>query len=307
MSYPNPNQPITSPPQVGYQPVQSGYPPPQGYPPPGQLGYPPGQPGYPPGQPGYPPGQPGYPPVPPGGQPQITMMPQPPVPSNCPPGLEYLSIIDQLLVHQKVELLEAFTGFETENKYEVKNSLGQLVYFAKEDTDCLTRNCCGPMRPFDLKISDNFQREVIHLYRPFRCDSCCCPCFLQRMEVTAPPGTIIGYVTQEWSICVPKYRIENAAEECVLRIEGPFCTFSICGDVEFKVLSKDGQTEVGKITKQWSGLVKEAFTDADNFGINFPMDLDVNIKAVLLGACFLIDFMFFEKSGNQERDRPGMF
>ncbi|XP_023223703.1 phospholipid scramblase 1-like [Centruroides sculpturatus] len=149
------------------------------------------------------------------------------------------------------------------------------------------------MRPFDLQILDNFQREVIHLYRPLRCDSCCCPCCLQSLEVTAPPGTIIGYVTQEWSICYPKYRIENAAKECVLRIEGPCCTFSICGDVEFKVLAKDGQTIVGRITKQWSGFAKEAFTDADNFGINFPMDLDVNIKAVLLGACFLIVSLYF--------------
>ncbi len=45
---------------------------------------------------------------------------------------------------------------------------------------------------------------------------------------------------------------------------------------------------MGKISKQWSGLVREAFTDADMFGINFPLDLDVKIKAVLLGACFLI-------------------
>ena len=52
-------------------------------------------------------------------------------------------------------------------------------------------------------------------------------------------------------------------------------------------MTKDGQ-EVGKISKQWSGLVKEAFTDADNFGIQFPMDLDVKIKACLLGAVFLI-------------------
>lgn len=46
---------------------------------------------------------------------------------HCPPGLEYLSTIDQLLVKQKVELFEAFTGFETNNKFTIKNSLGQKV------------------------------------------------------------------------------------------------------------------------------------------------------------------------------------
>jgi len=63
---------------------------------------------------------------------------------------------------------------------------------------------------------------------------------------------------------------------------------AVCGDVEFQVLSKDGSVQVGKITKQWSGLIREAFTDSDHFGISFPLDLDVHMKAVLLGACFLI-------------------
>jgi hypothetical protein len=34
--------------------------------------------------------------------------------------------------------------------------------------------------------------------------------------------------------------------------------------------------------------LREAFTDADYFGITFPMDLDVKMKAVMIGACFLI-------------------
>ena len=33
------------------------------------------------------------------------------------------------------------------------------------------------------------------------------------------------------------------------------------------MLSADETQEVGKITKQWGGLAKEYFTDADNFGI----------------------------------------
>ena len=76
-----------------------------------------------------------------------------------------------------MEMLEAITGVlgigvETKNKYKIMNSLGQVdcvlinsdewyflthfifknVYKAKEDTDCCTRNMCGPARPFDMII-----------------------------------------------------------------------------------------------------------------------------------------------------------
>jgi uncharacterized protein YxjI len=288
---------------MGFQP-HPGYVPPGGQPGYNAQGYQP--PAYPPPG-GY--GQPiaaqpmsGAAPGAPGG-----WMNMPQGNPNVPPGLEYLTMIDQLLVHQKVELLEAFTGFETQNKYTIKNSVGQKVYYAVEDSDCLTRNCCGPLRPFDMKILDNYKTEVIHLNRPLACDSCWFPCCLQNMEVSSPPGTVVGSIQQEWSILTPQFNIKNAAGDTVLKIEGPICTYSICGDVEFKVLSKDGGTQVGKISKQWAGLLREAFTDADYFGITFPMDLDVKMKAVMIGACFLIDVMFFEKRGNRESDRPGMF
>ena len=62
----------------------------------------------------------------------------------------------------------------------------------------------------------------------------------------------------------------------------------------FQVLTLDGE-KVGRVTKQWTGVIKEALSDADNFGITFPMDLDVKVKASLLAACLLIDFMFFEE------------
>ncbi len=74
----------------------------------------------------------------------------------------------------------------------------------------------------------------------------------------------------------------------------------------FQVLTADGDQQVGEIRKQWSGFIKESLTDADNFGVTFPQDLDVRTKATLLGAVFLIDFMFFEKAGNKENDMPGM-
>ncbi|XP_029184844.1 phospholipid scramblase 2-like isoform X2 [Acropora millepora] len=254
---PTPQQYGAYPPAQGaYPPAEGAYPPPlPGYPPPQQQGFAPAQPGYaiaPPinQQPGYPP---------PG---QEQWMPAPAVIPNCPP---------------------AFFDSETNNKYKILNSMGQQVFFAAEDTD----SCTGQ----EMKILDNMQREVIHLTRPLRCSFCLFPCCLQEIEVQSPPGTVIGYCVQNWSILIPKFEIQNAARETVLRIEGPSScqgNINICADVEFDVLSADGQNKVGKISKQWTGLVKEVFTDAENFGISFPMDLDATIKGVILGSCFLI-------------------
>nr|XP_044992439.1 phospholipid scramblase 1 isoform X2 [Jaculus jaculus]XP_044992440.1 phospholipid scramblase 1 isoform X2 [Jaculus jaculus] len=221
-------------------------------------------------------------------------MPAPPPLPNCPPGLEYLTQIDQVLVDQQVELLEVLTGFETNNKYEIKNSLGQRIYFAVEDTDCCTRNCCGPLRPFTLRILDNLGQEVMTLERPLRCGSCCFPCCLQEIEIQAPPGVPVGYVTQTWHPCLPKFTLQNEKREDVLKVGGPCVVCSCCSDVDFQIKSLNEETIIGKISKHWSGCVRETFTDADNFGIQFPLDLDVKMKAVMLGACFLIEYMFFE-------------
>ncbi|XP_062850230.1 phospholipid scramblase 2-like [Trichomycterus rosablanca] len=223
------------------------------------------------------------------------------VPVGVPSGLEYLTQIDQILIHQKVELLEAIIGFETNNQYEIKNSLGQKIYKAKEKNDCCTRLCCGALRSFDMKIKDASDREVIRLIRPYRCASCWFPCCLQEMEVQAPPGTTIGYVSQDWHPCYPKFSIKGANKETLMKLDGPCLACNCCGDVNFELKTKDGGTPIGRVSKQWSGLLKEAFTDADNFGIQFPMDLDVKMKAVLMGACFLIDFMFFEKVGDSNQ------
>lgn len=56
---------------------------------------------------------------------------------------------------------------------------------------------------------------------------------------------------------------------------------------KLQILSLEG-TQVGQISKQWSGLTREFFTTADYFGISFPVDLDVRMKAVMLGAVMLI-------------------
>ncbi|XP_077663136.1 phospholipid scramblase 3 [Eretmochelys imbricata] len=205
--------------------------------------------------------------------------------------------IDQVLIQQKVELVEAVVGFETANKYELRDGLGRRLFEAEEQSDCCTRNCCGSLRRLRLSLAEPGGRPALRLLRPLKCASCWCPCCLQELEVQCPPGTTIGHVVQTWHPFTPKFSVQDAQKQTVLRVLGPCCVFRCGGDVNFEVKTSDESRGVGRISKQWGGLLKEVFTDTDVFGIQFPLDLDVKMKAVLLGACFLIDYMFFEKVG----------
>lgn len=89
-------------------------------------------------------------------------------------------------------------GFETKNKFTIKNDAGQKMYRAVEDSDCCTRCFCGPLRPFDMKILDANNMEVIHLNRQLACDSCFFPCCLQVSagnDAEGRKGSSIDYVS----------------------------------------------------------------------------------------------------------------
>ncbi|XP_075256797.1 phospholipid scramblase 1-like [Convolutriloba macropyga] len=246
----------------------------------------------------------------------VDIPPQPPSASDhpaaagAPPGLEYLALLDQVLVQQQVELVEALVGFEGENKYVIKNVSGQQCYFAAEQSGCCSRQCCASRRSFTIKILDNLQREVIHVKRSFNCcaQTCCwLPCVgmcQHEIVVESPPGVEIGRVHNSCGVFRSKFDVMlGDDDEQIAYIKAPLCIHRgclICLDVSFTVYSSSTDEEIGSLKKQYSGMLKEAFTDADNFSLTFPRDLDVRAKAILLSTVFLIDFMYFEKKAEAQ-------
>lgn len=76
------------------------------------------------------------------------------------------------------------TRFETNNRYDIKNNIDQMVYIVTEDTDDFTRNAYRNLRPFVLRVTDCLGREIMTMQRPFRCTCCCfcCPCARQEVR-----------------------------------------------------------------------------------------------------------------------------
>ncbi|GAB1294528.1 Phospholipid scramblase 4 [Apodemus speciosus] len=226
----------------------------------------------------------------------IMWMPGPAPMPNCPPGLEYLAQLDNIHVLQHFEPLELITGFETNNRYDIKNNINQMVYFVTEDTDDFTRNAYRNLRPFVLRVTDCLGREIMTMQRPFRCTCCCfcCSCARQELEVQCPPGVTIGFVAEHWNLCRASYSIQNEKKEDVMRVRGPCTTYGCGSDSVFEINSLDGMSNIGSIIRKWNGFLS-TMGNADHFEILFPLDLDVKMKAMIFGSCFLIDFMYFEQ------------
>ena len=219
------------------------------------------------------------------------------LPPGCSPGLQFLVPLDKLFVAQTVEVLEALTDYEAANRYEVFSIFGHRLYLTMEQSGACARQCCGPSRGFDMILLDSLNQEVIQIKRSFVCCNCCCGCCCgQKLQVFSPPGNLIGTVQEVCGYPGLRLALLDGEGKPQLMIQGPVCVCGV-GD-QFDLLGADGATQVGRVGKQWTGLVPEIFTDADNFGISFPMDLDAKMKAVVLASAFLIDFMYYEKKSS---------
>jgi hypothetical protein len=170
--------------------------------------------------------------------------------------------------------------------------------------------------------------EFLHFQRPFHlgrqgCGFFCClniDCCFQTLRVYGGEGTLkfqnginlptlastdagkyLGYVREDYSFCKPKLSVFNDNDDKVYEIVGDFC--AICRH-SFRIYDhhKDTKIEhhVGEIRKKWSGLAKELFTDADNFYITFPKNANARERGLLLGALFLIDFLYFENNNTND-------
>ncbi len=199
--------------------------------------------------------------------------------------MDKLSSINGLMISQQKEWGEILTGFETKNKYVVMDPEGKRLYLAAETKGSLImRWALKALRPFTIDIMSEDGKLALRVKRPFKF-------YFHEAEIQDPQGQKLGKIKKKFSVVRKKYIIEDKTGQEIYQLFGPALrpwTFKI----------KSGDIEHGQITKKWSGFFKEAMSDADNFGVIFPGEWDNKLKALFLGAVFLIDFVHFENKSN---------
>ena len=187
----------------------------------------------------------------------------------------------ELMIRQRVERLEAITGFETANRYTVMTPEGEELFYAQEESGTIGRIFLKSHRPLTLRISDRSGNDVLVSNRSFFW-------FFSHLHVKDAQGRHLGSLRRKFSFPSRKMAVEGPGGQPVAEIRGPLLrpkTFMIYRQ----------EREIGRVTKQWSGLLKEAFTDADTFKLelNSP-GLDRDLAPLMLAAAFAVDLDFFE-------------
>ena len=160
-----------------------------------------------------------------------------------------------LTVRQQVDHIEVFTGLEAANRYVIETAEGEAILFAYEESNTIARQFLGGHHPLTITVVDTQGKPIITATRKFYW-------ILSHLNIFDGTGSQIGSLKRRLSFMGRRFTLQIKDEQAVTEVKGPILrphTFMI---------NKD-DSDVGRITKLWSGLGKEAFTRADNFQIEF--------------------------------------
>jgi len=207
--------------------------------------------------------------------------------------LDPLLEAQRLLIRQVKEWSEILVGYEARNRYEVHDEARRLVARVAEEGAglgrWLGRQFLGPRRRATLHVLDTGGSEVARIEKPFR--------WYFQQVVFREDGLPVGTVVRRFGLFVDRFAVLTTDGEELLGIERGFWDhFRFRGTFR---ATRNG-VEVAQIRKEWRGILAEAFTDADLFGIEYTIpSLPAAVKKLLFAATFLIDFTRFEN--NQRR------
>ena len=196
---------------------------------------------------------------------------------------------ERLMVRQAKEWGEILLGFEARNRFHIQDEHGKTLAHAAEEGRglgaILLRNLFGRLRACKIHIYDEEGREMARGEKPFRF-------YFHRMELYEGAQRV-GAIQRRFSILHRLFSIEDAQGHELLVLKSPL--FRIW---TFRLLL-EGE-EVGRISKRWGGVLKEVFSDADTFGIEFSdPELPAEIRKLLVVAVFLVDFVCFEDNSKR--------
>ena len=241
-----------------------------------------------------------------------------------------LEKIQEVIINQESDILEAVTGCQEPNNYHIYGRLpnGEKMYIFKcrEFSSCGMRFCCPvSCRELIMKIKlaldenenennnnenneetneEEFNDCLIYIDKQYKCPFL--NCVRPEMKVyLAEKKSLIGTIEEGFSCCDPVFIVYNNKGNEIYRIEtdcfqcGFMCRNNCLGKTDecvfFIYNNKNKENPLGEISKK---AAASQLSIADNYSVIFPKNATVEDKLLLAIAGMMIDYQYFENNTN---------
>jgi hypothetical protein len=203
------------------------------------------------------------------------------------PQLQNILMQDAIIVQQATEMVNILLNIDTANNYELYaptgHKLGSVAEISGGAGGFILRQLFNNARACKLQICDPQGMVIGHANKPFR--------FIFT-EMSALDGNVEVGRAKRVSLIKRNYVISvGGVGGSVFQIESSLFQWR---RFNFDV-TRNGVV-VASIKKKFEGFMKMAFTQADNFSIQFhDKNLTLEERYTLFATLFLIDFDVFEQ------------
>ena len=242
-----------------------------------------------------------------------------------------LEKIQEVIIKQESDILEAVTGCQEPNNYHIYGRLpnGEKCYIfqSREFSSCAMRCCCPVScrelamkiklqsdeneneNPTDNNIDDvsnneDFSDCLIYIDKKYKCP--CFNCIRPEMKVyMAETKTLFGTIEEGFSCCDPIFNIYDKDGKTIYTINsdccqcGFMCRNNCLGKTDECVFfiydENNKENPIGEINKK---AAESQLSIADNYSVMFPKNATVEEKLLLTIAGMMIDYQFFENNTN---------
>jgi uncharacterized protein YxjI len=181
-----------------------------------------------------------------------------------------------LVIHQKPKLIELT------NEYRILDEAGNEIGVIREEGQSKAKKLFRFLSDVDqflthrLAIYDREGTKVLEMLRPAKI-------FKSTLRISDAEGHPAGQIVQENVVGKKRFRLEGAGGELLGSINAENWR-----SWDFSIQDTDGN-EVGRITKNWAGILTEAFTTADRFLLNISGPVSPELRLLMVASAAGVD------------------
>ena len=249
--------------------------------------------------------------------------------STFEPLKSSLEVTKEMIIQQESDILEAVTGCQEPNNYQLFGKLPNnekfLIFKCREYSSCGMRCCCpvncrGLVMKIKLALSedenndndndngndgnkdDEYNNSILFVEKNFKCPFFNCVRPEMKIFLTET-NTLLGTIENAFSCCDPVFNIYDKEGKLIFYIEsdccqcGYICRNNCIGKTEecvfFIYRENDKSNAIGEINKK---AASSLLSIADNYSIIFPKNATIEEKVLLMISAVMIDYQYFEKN-----------